>query len=367
MRAPPAPSRLAALAAAAALLAVALAPAAARAASASCSAADGACDADAGLVVLVASATATTGQETVRALSAAGVPRVRAMVRRMEDARAVALGALRGVEIVVGDFENATTIRGALAGVSRCLLVSGAFSYQQFEHESLFLEAAAAAGVEVVVRIGTTSTLTKAGTKGAYGRAHHGIEAFAKDHAYPVVTLHPSLFASNFLSNAAEAKASGLISLPVPGNGPRDVGILDPRDVGSAAAAILTLPAQKLAPFIAKSHIELHGPKLANLDGVAEALSRAAGYEIKINSVAPGPWVETVIGLGIPRVFATSFLETMQQVAGVVPSGYECYGPDGGRASWPRTSDALFDTIGWAPRHDLDSWAASARKAFARD
>ena len=144
-------------------------------------------------LILIASATATTGLATARALAArAGGARVRAMVRKMQDPRAVALGALAGVEVVLGDFDNATTIRSALVGVSRCLLVSGAFAYEQFERETLFLEAAAAAGVEVTVRIGTASALTKPGTKGAYGRAHHGIEAFIASMNYKVVTLNPN-------------------------------------------------------------------------------------------------------------------------------------------------------------------------------
>ena len=143
------------------------------------------------MLVLVASATATCAASAVEALSAGGIA-VRAFVRKLDDARAAPLAALPGVQLVAGDLGNASDVAAALAGVARAMLVTGAFSYEQFETESLFIEAAVAAGVEVVVRVSTASCLIKPGTKGAYGRAHHGLEAFAKAGGYPVVSLNPS-------------------------------------------------------------------------------------------------------------------------------------------------------------------------------
>lgn len=163
--------------------------ASARAAEVACSAADGSCEAVSS--ILVAAATANTGAETVKALSAAGA-KVRAMVRKLDDPRAAALAALPGVELVQGDFDDSNSVAAALKGVKRALLVSGAFAYEQFERETLFIEAAAAAGIEAIVRIGTFTPLTKPGTKGAYGRTHHGVESFADANGYPVITLRPS-------------------------------------------------------------------------------------------------------------------------------------------------------------------------------
>jgi uncharacterized protein YbjT (DUF2867 family) len=147
------------------------------------------------LKILVASATATTGSQAVAALSRAGA-QVRALVRKLDDPRATALAALPNVELVAGDFDNAASISAALAGVQRALLVSGAFAHEQFERETLFIEAAEAAGLEVVVRIGTASPLVKPGTKGAYGRCHHGIDAFIAAMNYKVVTLNPNCASS---------------------------------------------------------------------------------------------------------------------------------------------------------------------------
>jgi uncharacterized protein YbjT (DUF2867 family) len=318
-------------------------------------------------LILVASATATTGSATVAELSAKGF-KVRAMVRKVDDPRLEVLKELPGVELVEGDFDSAADVAAVLSGVSRCMLVSGAFAYEQFERETLFIEAAARAGIEVVVRISTASFLIKPGTKGSYGRTHHGIEAFAEVGGYPVVNLEPNWFFSNWIGNGREAKASGKISLPVAGNGPKDMAMIDPRDIASAAAAILTLSSEDLAPFIKARKIEIHGPKLVNYQDVAEALSKAAGYTIEIKQVPRDAFCNVLIGYGVPRVFAYSFLETMEQADGVVPPGYECYGPDGGRKSWPKESSPELLKIGWTAKYDADAWASSeaVMKAFSR-
>ena len=295
----------------------------------------------------------------MHALSAAGA-RVRALVRKLDDPRAAPLKALPGVELFQGDFDDAASIAAALVGVQRAMLVSGAFAFEQFDRETGFIELAAAAGVEVTVRIGTFSALIKPGTKGAYGRAHHGISTFIKDMGYPVVSLLPNWYLSNWMSNAGEAKASGTITMPVKGDGPRKSAFIDTKDVAAAAAAILTLPSAELAPFIAKRDIEVHGPTPCNFADVAAALSRATGREIKINAVPRDAWVNTLVGYGLKRVFATSFLETIEQADGVLPKGYPADTID--KIGELRTSPELLRI--WAPKVTLDAWAESVKAAF---
>ena len=273
------------------------------------------------MVVLIASATATTAASAIEALSAAGVA-VRAFVRKADDPRAAKFAALPHVELFAGDLTDPGHVAAALTGATRAMLVSGAFSHDQFETETLFIEAAAKAQLEVVVRVSTASGLIKPGTKGAYGRAHHGIEAFIEQGKFKVVDLNPDWFYSNWFGSASEVKATGKLSLPVPGNGPR-ISMIDPRDVGLAAAAILQQPAAGLAPFLAARRLEVKGASKVNFADVAAELSAAVGFPIALNPVPREAWCKTLQGYGVPRVFATSFLETYEQVDGVVPPGCE--------------------------------------------
>lgn len=288
-------------------------------------------------------------------------------MRKLDDPRVAALRALPGVELVAGDFDDDASIAAALVGTQRALLVSNAFAYEQFDRETRFLDAAAAAGLEVTVRISTASSLIKPGTRGHYGRAHFGVQTLIADLGYKVVDLNPNWFLSNWLGNAAEAKASGTISLPVSGDGPRNSAFIDPRDVSSAAAAILTLPAADLAPFLAKRLIEVHGPAAANFADVAQALSRAVGYTISIKRVPREAWAATLIGYGLPRVFAYSFLETVEQMDGVLPAGYpENALAHRGPGDMVRSSPELLRI--WSPKYSVEDWARSEAvvAAFAK-
>ena len=107
----------------------------------------------------------------------------------------------------------------------------------------------------------------------------------------------------------------------------------------------------------------MHGPSRANFGDVAKALSAAVGYSIQIQQVPRDAWAAVLKGFGIPRVFAHSFLETVEQADGVVPPGYECYGPP----AWPTETSPELLALGWKAK-TLEEWAASeATKAvFAK-
>jgi len=255
-------------------------------------------------------------------------------------------------------------VERALEGVTRAMLVTGAFSHDQFEQEAHFIEAAARKGLEVTVRVSTHSGLIKAGTKGAYGRAHHGLAAFIAAGKYRVVDLCPDWFFTNWLGSAGEVRATGKLSLPVQGSGPR-VTMIDPCDVGLAAAAILQQPAAALAPLLAKRVLEVKGASKVNFSDVAAALGKATGQPFDLQTIPGEAFVGVLQGFGIPRVFAYSFLETYQQMDGVVPAGYEGYGPE--LFAWPQESSAELLALGWRAR-TVEEWASTpaVKAAFSK-
>jgi len=100
-------------------------------------------------MILVTGATGLNGSELVHRLSARGVP-VRALVRSV--AKAQRLSALSQVEIVQGDMARPETIREALRGVERAMLISSS-DPAMLEVQSNFIEAARKAGVKHVVKL----------------------------------------------------------------------------------------------------------------------------------------------------------------------------------------------------------------------
>lgn len=100
-------------------------------------------------MILVTGSTGLNGRELARRLSARGVP-VRALVRNV--AKASALSQLPGVEIVEGDMARPDTLGPALRGVDRAALISSA-DPAMLEVQSIFIDAAAKAGVKHVVKL----------------------------------------------------------------------------------------------------------------------------------------------------------------------------------------------------------------------
>ena len=178
-------------------------------------------------------------------------------------------------------------------------------------------------------------------------------------HAHLPTLPHPCSLSqqSNWFGNAGEAKATGKISAPVPGTGPK-VTMIDPRDVGHAAAAILQLPIAGLAPFLAARKIEVKGTSHVNFADVASALSKAVGYDITVSHVPRAAWTKTLESYGVPRVFATSFCETYEQMDGITPPGYEGYGA--GLFKWASATSPELLAIGWKAK-TVEEWASDAR------
>ncbi len=124
---------------------------------------------------------------------------------------------------------------------------------------------------------------------------------------------------------------------------------VDPRDVGSAAAAILLQPSDVVKKFLAARIIEVHGPELVNFQDKAAALSKACGYPIRLNTVPPLAWRDTLVSYGLSKLFATSFLHTVLIADGAEPPA---------RPMVDKSSDLLL-TI-WKPKYNLEAWANSA-------
>lgn len=272
---------------------------------------------------------------------------VRAFVRKPDSPQVSSIASLPNVEIVIGDFDNEETVVSALEGVSRAMLVSSAGQHEMFDRETTFIASAQKAGVEIIVRVSTCSALIHPGTTGVYARAHACIEAFIETTKAPVVDLNPNWFLDNILGNASEAKATGQITYPVVGNGKG--AFVDPRDVGSAAAHILLQPKEMLAAFLEQKRIEVHGPSLTSLKEQLEILSSIVGYPIKINTIDGAAWASILQGFGMSKLFATSFLHTVEVVDGVrVPP-----------APVISKSSALLTATGWEAKYDVSAWCNS--------
>lgn len=191
-------------------------------------------------LVLVTGVTGTVGKHLPPLLHARG-RRVRALIRRPEAASELG----DQVEIAVADLGDPASLPAALDGVDRVFLCT-ANHPQQFEHETNLIDAAAAAGVELLVKVGAART--RAGSPIAFYDAHSRIEAHLQRSGLSALVLSPTTYMSNLLAAAATIRATGQAFSPAGAAAP---AMIDPRDVAEAAAVLLTEAEPRIAgPYV---------------------------------------------------------------------------------------------------------------------
>ena len=283
--------------------------------------------------ILVTGATGNVGAHVVRELRTRGAD-VRAFVR--DPAAAAASGRLDGVELAAGDFDDPGSLRRALDGVDR-VYVSAADGPAKVAHESAVIDAAAAAGVELIVKLSAMHA-DAASALPAY-RWHGEIEAHLRRSGLPAVILRPAFFMTNMLMVAAGVAATGALYAPT---ADRPVAMIDIRDVAAAAAAALS------AEFHAGRTYELTGPAAVTFTEVADALAAATGRPVRSVDLTEEQARPRFEGAGHPAWLATH----LAGVFGVIRAG-----------GFERVTDQVRALTGH-PARDIAAFARDFAPAF---
>ncbi len=208
------------------------------------------------MAILVSAAASKTGREVVRALAELDLP-VRRGLRRPSGPGEVAL-----------DLSDPTTWDAALGGVSAVFLLRPPAIADIDATLAPFIAAARAAGVRHIL------FLSVAGAERNRFLPHSAVERALIAGPRDWTLLRPGFFAQN-LEDAYRRDIAEDDRLYVPAGRGR-VAFVDLRDVGDLAARILAAP----EPHLGQAYT-LTGPVAATFTEVAEALSAAAGREIR--------------------------------------------------------------------------------------
>lgn len=234
--------------------------------------------------ILVTGATGNVGSQVVRELRTRGAP-TRAFVRDPEKA-GVMLG--EDVEVAVGDFADAASIRRALDGVGTVFLTSGD-GPQKVEHETAVIDAAAGAGVSRIVKLTTLGA--RAGSPLPPFDWHGRIEEHLAWSGVPAVILRSNFFMSNLLLSAEPVRREGQLIAPA---GRGRIGMIDPRDVAAAAAVLLTTPGHEGKEYV------VTGPAAITFQEVADDLTAATGRTVTYVDVPPNAARAALVAAGMP-------------------------------------------------------------------
>lgn len=266
-------------------------------------------------MILVTGATGNAGGAVARALSAAGQP-ARALIR--DEGRRSVLPS--GVEGVVGDLNQASTLGPALDGVRAVFLLSG---YDQLRDA---LSRMQESGVERVVLL-SSSAAPGGDLSNAIASYHIQSEQAVRDSGLAWTFLQPNSFMSNTLQWLPELQAGDVVRVPfadVP------VAMIDPDDLGAVAASALTSDAHEGRTY------RLSGPApllpVERVESLAKLLGRPLRLEALSNDVArsemsarmPAKYVDALFSFFVDGTIDESeVFPAVQDVTGRPPGSFE--------------------------------------------
>lgn len=237
-------------------------------------------------MILVTGATGKVGSEAVRVLRQQDMP-VRALVRDPQKAQTLAEA---GAELVVGDFDDPTSLLAAMDGVSSVLLTSpGGEPVQELN----VVDAAARAGVEHVVKL---TSKASPDSPVARQRWHAQIEQGLAASGLAHTLMRSNAFMQNTLMVAPSIAKTSSFSSSI---GAGRVGMSDARDVGAVAAALVADPTGH-----AGKTYWLSGPELLTYADVAAVLSRLLGRTVTFQPRSRAEDETEMVSAGLPQPVA---------------------------------------------------------------
>jgi uncharacterized protein YbjT (DUF2867 family) len=242
-------------------------------------------------LVLVTGATGTVGSSVVRLVRERGM-QVRAFVREPRRA-ASALGS--DVDLAVGDLADPSSVATAMKGVDR-LFLACANHPRQFEYEANAIDAAAASGVERIVKLSAVGA--EIGSPLEFWDTQGRIEQHLSSSGIPAVVVRPTTYMTGVL--AAAGTVSRLGKLFVPAGGAR-ISMIDPRDVADVAAvAIGSLGWERT--------LTVTGPEALTYGEIAGHLAAVLGRPVEYVDVPDDQARSNLLAAGLSDWLATNLV-----------------------------------------------------------
>jgi uncharacterized protein YbjT (DUF2867 family) len=168
---------------------------------------------------------------------------------------------------------------------------------EQVRREVTVIDAAAEAGVGLVVKIGAIGAHDDSPL--VFWMAHARIEQYLRSSGLPAVVLRPSMYMTNLLATAETVRRTGCLFAPA---GDARISLIDPRDVAATAAVVLTEDGHDGHAYT------LTGPDALTHHDVAMQLTSATGRPVEYVDVPDIAAREAMAAAGMPDWFADQLI-----------------------------------------------------------
>ena len=270
---------------------------------------------------LITGATGNIGSAVVNLLNGEGHD-VRALVR--DASRADHLPT--GIDIAVGDLDDAGSVAAALHGIDGVFLLHATPGTTQTQ---IMIDAARSAGVRRIVLLSSIGARLR--PLPTLGETLAAREDLLRTSGLDATYLRPNALMSNALAWAGGIRDENRIVDPT---GPGRIAVVDPNDIARVAARVLTEDGHVGHGYI------LNGPEALTSREQAEILSEVLGRSIDFVDVTPAQFAQESIEQGTPVPLAEALqnlnelfrvgragviADDIENVTGVVPGTFRTW------------------------------------------
>ena len=244
--------------------------------------------------ILVTGATGSVGLVLAKQLADKQIP-IKALVRSLD--KAEPLKHLKGVELVIGDFDNEQSLLQALKGIESAFLLSNSTA----DAENLqcnFVSAAVKSGVKHIVKLSQFAADLNSPVR--FLRYHAAVEEKIKSTGLQYTFLRPNLFMHGLLGFAHTIKYQNQFFATA---GDAKISLVDVRDIAAVAV-------ERLVTHDSESEVyDITGPEAISNNKIAEILSNVLQKEIKYVNVSDEEMLSALIQFGFPEWQAEGLVE----------------------------------------------------------
>lgn len=241
-------------------------------------------------MILITGASGNVGREVVKQALAVGLE-----IRATFQSPAVAAQAPAGLEGVIMDYAKPETIRAAVHGVEKILLI-GPPVRELSALESNFVKEVRAAGGKHIVKLSALG-----GRESTFPSGHRDSEENIEASGLPYTFLRPNGFMQNLVNYNAGTIRSQNAFYGCQGNGA--VSIVDIRDIAAVAVIVLAATGHE-----GKSYALTGGEALTNQQ-IAERISPVAGRRINYVDLPLAEFKNGVLSTGASEWSADALVD----------------------------------------------------------
>lgn len=200
--------------------------------------------------------------------------------------------AERGVQVREADYQRPETLKTALAGTDRLLLVSSNVVGERTSDHAAVVDAAVEAGVSLIAY---TSILNAENTEMKLAGEHQETEAYIRASGLPFVFLRNGWYTENYTASLAPTLEHGAL-LGAASDG--KVAPASRADYAAAAGAVLTSEGHEGRAY------ELAGDREVTLPELAAIVADVAGKPVAYQQLPEAEFEGVLAGAGVPAPMA---------------------------------------------------------------